>query len=217
MKATVRVWDFPTRLGHWSMVCLFALSWWSAERRMMDWHYSFGVGWVALVSFRLIWGIIGPSTSRFGNFVRGPKTILAYLRGRNHAPIGHNPAGAYSVITMLLALVVQIGSGLFSTDTDGLESGPLSFLISFDAARLAARIHAWSFNVLIGLIMLHIAAIVAYRVLGGRNLVAPMISGRTHPSPGRGDEMLPAGLPKLALATLIAGTLAWEIGRGFGL
>lgn len=217
MKPTVRVWDLPIRLGHWAMVALFVLSWWSAEKRMMDWHYRFGLAWVALVGFRLIWGIIGSSTSRFGSFVRGPKAIRAYLQGKGRHRIGHNPVGAYSVIAMLLALTVQIASGLFSTDTDGLESGPLSFLVSFDAARTAAEIHAWSFNILLGLIALHIAAIIAYRIFGGRNLVAPMISGRTIQPCGREAGMVPAGLPRFTAAVLIAGGLAWEIGRGFGL
>lgn len=217
MKPTVRVWDLPIRLGHWIMVALFVLSWWSAEKRMMDWHYRFGLAWVALVGFRLIWGFIGSSTSRFGSFVRNPKTVVAYLRGQGQPRIGHNPVGACSVIAMLLALTVQIVSGLFATDTDGLESGPLSFLISFDFARIAAEIHAWSFNILLGLIVLHIAAIIAYRILGGRNLIAPMISGRAiQPAEGVAG-MMPAGLPRFAVAVLIAGTLAWEVGRGFGL
>lgn len=217
MKAKVRVWDLPTRLGHWAMVCLFALSWWSAEQRMMDWHYRFGLAWVALVCFRLLWGIMGPHTSRFGSFVRGPKAVLAYLRGNGPSRIGHNPVGAYSVMAMLLALAVQVASGLFSTDTDGLDSGPLSFLISFDSARLAAGIHAWSFNILLGLIVLHIAAIIAYQLFGGRNLVGPMISGRSAAPCESSGEMMSAGLPRLAIAAVIAGFAAWEIGRGFGL
>ena len=142
---------------------------------------------------------------------------MAYLRGKGRHRIGHNPVGAYSVIAMLLALTVQVASGLFSTDTDGLESGPLSFLVSFDAARTAAEIHAWSFNILLGLIALHIAAIIAYRIFGGRNLVAPMISGRTIQPCEREAGMVPAGLPRFTAAVLIAGGLAWEIGRGFGL
>lgn len=184
---------------------------------MMEWHYRFGLAWVALVSFRLIWGVIGSNTSRFGSFVRGPRAVLTYLRGNVPSRIGHNPVGAYSVMAMLLALTVQIVSGLFSTDTDGLESGPLSFLVSFDSARLAATIHAWSFNILLGLIVLHIAAIISYQLLRGRNLVGPMISGRSAAPCESGGEMISAGLPRLAIAAVIAGFAAWEIGRGFGL
>jgi cytochrome b len=58
----------------------------------------------------------------------------------------------YSVLVMLLALSVQIGTGLFAVDVDGLESGPMSHYVTFDQGRLAAGIHEVSFNVLLGVI-----------------------------------------------------------------
>ncbi|MFK4873532.1 cytochrome b/b6 domain-containing protein [Novosphingobium sp. ZW T3_23] len=217
MAPKVPVWDLPTRLGHWIMVGLFVLSWWSAEQRMMDRHYLFGLSWVALLAFRLIWGLVGTNTSRFRNFVRSPAGVIAHLRQGHEPPLGHSPLGAYNVIAMLLALTVQITSGLFATDVDGLDSGPLSFLLSFDQARLAAKIHAYSFNVLLGLIALHIAAIVFYLVFARRNLVGPMISGRTRHAPRQGGKMVAAGPIRFAAAAAIAVVLAWQVGKGFGL
>ena len=123
----VKVWDIPTRLFHWLLVALFAFSWWSAENDEMAWHYRSGIVLVSLLVFRVIWGFVGGSTARFARFVKSPGKVLAYLRQQDAAPpLGHNPVGGYSVVALLLALIVQTGTGLFATDIDGLESGPLS-------------------------------------------------------------------------------------------
>lgn len=217
MKPEALIWDVPTRLVHWAMVALFALSWWSAENRQMDLHYQSGIAWLTLLTFRLLWGVVGSSTARFGRFVRGPKAVLAYLRTGGEKQVGHSPIGALSVIAMLFALTFQILSGLFATDIDGLDSGPLSFLISFDEARLAAKIHALSFNALLALVGLHLAAITFYLAIKRRNLIGPMLSGRSRTVPDGHEPMVPASVLRCIIACLIAGALAWAVSRGFGL
>ena len=217
MKPEALIWDIPTRFVHWAMVALFALSWWSAENRHMDLHYQSGIAWLALLTFRLLWGVVGSSTARFARFVRGPGAVLAHLRMSGEKHVGHSPIGALSVIAMLFALTFQILSGLFATDIDGLDSGPLSFLISFDEARLAAKIHAFSFNALLALVCLHLAAITFYLAVKRRNLVAPMLSGRSGTIPDGQEQMAPASLLRFVIACLIAAALAWAVSRGFGL
>jgi cytochrome b len=54
---------------------------------------------------------------------------------------GHNPLGALSVIALLLAMATQVALGLFAVDVDGIESGPLSHLVSFDTGRTCAKLH----------------------------------------------------------------------------
>jgi len=178
----VLVWDGALRLFHWITVLLVGLMWWTAENGIMDWHRRMGMMLVGLIAFRLVWGLIGSPTSRFASWRAGPGAILAYLkdlRGGVHRPgFGHNPAGTLSVIAMLLALCVQVGTGLFSVDVDGLESGPLAGLVSFEAGRQAAEIHEVSFNILLALIGLHLAAIVIYLIVFKDNLVRPMVTGR---------------------------------------
>ena len=79
---------------------------------------------------------------------------------------------------MFVALAVQVGLGLISEDEDGLYTGPLSRLVSIETSEKARDLHEfWFENVLIALIVLHIAAIVFYR-LRGRKLSLPMITGR---------------------------------------
>jgi cytochrome b len=214
----VRVWDLPTRLFHWLLVALFLFSWWSAENREMDWHRLSGIGLLGLLLFRLIWGVIGGSTARFASFLHSPGKALAYLRlfaAGPHKP-GHNPVGGYSVVAMLLALIVQVTTGLFATDVDGIESGPLSYLVSFDQGRTASAIHHVSFNVLLALVGLHVLAILFYLIFRRRNLVGPMITGSDKRLEDGEGALRHAGWIRFAIALFIAAASAWWIGFGQG-
>lgn len=172
-----RVWDLPTRIAHWSIALLVPVLWWTAEEGRLDLHIPAGLFMLALVVFRLIWGVVGSSTARFASFVKGPGAIAAYLRGRRPAPLGHNPLGALSVVAMLAVLVAQVGLGLFATDEDGLSPGPLAHLVSYETSEAATEVHENMFNILLVLIGLHIIAVLFYLLVRRRNLVGPMLNG----------------------------------------
>src|SRR5689334_10985182 len=112
-------WDLPTRLFHWLLAALIAFSWWSVEYDHVSWHIWSGFAILTLLIFRLLWGLVGSSTSRFTSFVRGPSGVIAYFRGRWNG-IGHTPLGALSVGALLLAISVHVGLGLFAEDEDGI-------------------------------------------------------------------------------------------------
>ena len=176
---SVVVWDLPIRLFHWLIVAAIGVSWWSAEYRLMNVHRYSGYALLGLLIFRIYWGFVGSPTARFGQFIRGPGEIARYLKEPNaHAQPGHNPLGGYSVVAMLVLLLAQVTIGLFVTDIDGLESGPLSYLVSFEASRVLADAHEIIFNVLLALIALHIAAILFYLVARRTNLIGAMITGK---------------------------------------
>jgi len=78
---------------------------------------------------------------------------------------------------MLLLLLVQSGLGLFSVDVDGIESGPLSDLVSFNTGRYLARWHGKTVNILLVFIFLHLAAILYYAFYKRENLTAAMLTG----------------------------------------
>jgi cytochrome b len=204
------VWDLPTRLFHWLLAALIAFSWWSAKYGEMDWHIWSGLAILSLLIFRLLWGFVGGSTARFGSFVRGPASVGVHLRGKWNG-IGHTPLGAISVVAMLLAIAVQVGLGLISEDENGLYTGPLFRLVSIDTSDKARDIHELWFNVVLGLIVLHVAAISYYRLFFGRKLTKPMITGRAELAPGT-QPMRPAKwwLALICLALAIAVT-RWAI------
>ncbi|MBW8783909.1 MAG: cytochrome b/b6 domain-containing protein [Novosphingobium sp.] len=213
-RAAVAVWDGPTRLFHWLLAALFAFSWWSAEYDHLDWHQTSGLVLMALVLFRLMWGFFGSSTARFATFLRGPRGVAAYLRGEEPPLPGHNPLGGWSVFVMLALLVVQIGTGLLAVDVDGIESGPLSYMVSFDDGRTAAHVHHLAFNLLLALIALHILAIAFYLVVRRRNLVRPMITGHDHAFPADAKPLVRAKWWALAVVLAIAAGLTWWVGKG---
>ena len=212
-----RLWDGPTRIVHWSLVTLIGFAWWAGETGHMDWHRMAGYGVLGLLVFRLIWGFVGSGTARFANFVKDPAATLAYMRTlptRAHTDAhGHNPLGALSVLAILAALIVQVVSGLFTVDVDGLESGPLSDRVSFDTGRMFAKWHHLSFTGLQVLVALHIAAIIFYAVYKRADLVGPMVTGtgkfRRHP------DLSFAPLWRAIVVAVVALLIAWWAAKGF--
>ena len=178
----IAVWDVPTRLFHWMLAALIGFSWWSAENDHMDWHIWSGFGILTLLIFRFLWGFFGSSTARFSSFVRGPKAVSGYLRGQWRG-IGHNPLGALSVLALLAATLVQVGLGLFSSDEDGLFSGPLATWVDLDLSEEITDLHDKFFDILLILIGVHIAAILFYASFKRTNLVGPMLTGRAAVDP----------------------------------
>lgn len=180
--ATVAVWDVPVRVVHWSFVGLLPGLWWTAQTGRLDLHFTLGVVMLGLIAFRLLWGLVGSSTARFSQFVAGPAAILRYLRvpvqDNARKPLGHNPLGALSVLGLLSLLALQVTVGLFAQDTDAVSSGPLNHLVSWDTATQASSVHGFVFNLLLGIVALHVSAIVFYRIVRKDDLVTPMITGR---------------------------------------
>jgi cytochrome b len=178
------VWDLPTRVFHWSLVLCIVLQFAGGEFGLlpMAWHYWIGYVTLALVGFRVLWGFFGSTTSRFADFVRGPRTVLAYLRSDGNAAItaraGHNPLGGWSVLAMLATVAVQAISGLFSSD-DVTENGPLAARAAASTIRLMTRVRWWTRVALVALIVLHVGAVLLYGWIGRRNLVGPMLHGRS--------------------------------------
>jgi cytochrome b len=214
------VWDVPTRLFHWLLVGLLGFSWWTAETHRMEWHQLSGFAICGLIVFRILWGLVGTSTARFAGFLKGPAAIRDYLRpaegAASAAAIGHNPLGGWSVLVLLLLLVVQVVTGLFAVDIDGIESGTLSYLVDFDQGRAAAEIHELSFNLLLALSALHVLAILFYLLVKRRNLITPMITGFATASAGgtgAGAHAVPAW--RLVAVIAVAGLIAYGASYGF--
>jgi cytochrome b len=202
----LRVWDLPTRIVHWLLVLLIPGLWWTAQEGMIARHLVLGLTALGLLVFRLIWGFAGSSTARFSSFVRGPRAIADYLAGRSQYRLGHNPLGALSVLAMLGLLSLQVGLGLFATDEDGFNSGPLAYLVSVDASEEITQLHETAFWLLLAVIALHVAAILFYLFGKRDNLLRPMVVG-TRDAPDMTEEMRPAGLARFILAAAVAAAL----------
>ena len=210
------VWDLPTRLFHWTLVVLIALQYASGKFNLFDmrWHFWFGYATLALIGFRIVWGLFGSQTSRFTDFVRGPAAALRYVRAQMSTnpqrSIGHTPLGGWSVLALLTSVLVQAISGLFSSD-DIDTDGPLVAHVSDATVKLMTRVHNWNENILLILIGLHIAAVLAYLLLKHENLIAPMISGRKQLTAAPPLRFVTAwwALAALTVCAAMIAALAW--------
>jgi cytochrome b len=218
----IRVWDLPTRVFHWTLVvCVVgAFASVKAGTLWMDWHVRFGLAVLALIAFRLVWGVVGPHHARFSNFLRGPSAIKRYLADRVTPALGHNPLGGWSVIAMLALFGFQAISGLFTTD-DILTSGPLAHVDSGWSATLT-NLHKATEWWMIALVALHIATVLGYQWVGKQNLVGPMVHGDVIAPP---QVSVPASrdtwasrLAALILIAAISGGVWWlsTLGSGAG-
>ena len=86
-------------------------------------------------------------------------------------------------MALLIVVSVQVGLGLIAEDEDGIYMGPLARLVSSDTSDSARDLHELWFNIILGLIVLHVAAILFYR-LRGQKLTKPMITGKAELTPG---------------------------------
>jgi cytochrome b len=210
---TLRVWDPWVRLAHWAIALLLPISWWTAETGRFDLHFLSGYAILALVLFRLAWGVVGSDTARFARFLKGPAAAFAHLAHLRHravpAEIGHNPAGGWAVVLLLGLLLAQAASGLFA-DSQVLTRGPLARRVDEAWSDLATSVHLRVFWAIVATAVVHVLAVLAYRVVAGRDLVRPMITGAM-PAP-RGAAPPRMGSNLLALVLLAAASaFVWWI------
>lgn len=215
MQGGHRLWDAPVRLFHWAFATLVVFSWSTGHLggSWMEWHLKSGYAVLALLVFRLAWGVAGSQSARFSRFLRGPAAVSAYLReaaaGRVAAVAGHNPAGGWMVATMIAVVALQAVTGLYADDEVATQ-GPLSALAPESVVRWMNRIHGWNEWVVAALVALHVAAIAWYALRFRIDLVGPMIHGRTANPAARELRFAPAWLAALLLA-LACGFVYWLV------
>lgn len=203
----IRLWDLPTRFFHWSLALSVAAALISGQvgGNFIDWHGKIGLLIVGLVTFRLVWGVLGSTYARFAQFFPTPSKVKAYLRGEWRG-IGHNPLGAFSVFGLLGLLAFQVISGLFGND-DITFYGPLFNLVSKDVSNKLTSLHHLASNLIYVLIALHLAAIVYYVRIKKDNLVKPMVTGWKESD--QGESAKGGGLLAFIVALVIAGTAVY--------
>lgn len=220
MSHRVRVWDLPTRLFHWSLfVCIVAVIVTAkVGGNAMAWHFRLGHVVLALLLFRLVWGLLGGHWSRFASFLHSPRDTLQHLRGqgRPELSIGHSPTGAASVFALLGVLALQVASGL-SSDDEIAFAGPLARFLPGGLVSQATAYHKnWGQWLVIALVLLHIAAVLFYLWARRQNLVRPMLDGDKHlplPAPSSRDDARSRMLA-LTIAGISAAAAYWVSGLG---
>lgn len=179
MSKQLRVWDAPLRVFHWLLVlsvCTALFTGWLGGG-WIDWHARAGLSIIGLLSFRVAWLLLGSTYARLSTLLCSLLALPKYLRGE-WRQLGHNPLGVLSVFAMLGMLSWQAVSGLFTND-DIAFTGPLYKLVSSSLSSDLTRLHKFGMWIIIGLIVVHVLAIVLHAVLKKHNLVKSMITGQT--------------------------------------
>ncbi len=214
-KKLILVWGLHTRLFHWLLVVVFSFSLITgliADLDWMEWHMRAGYFILGLLIFRLLLGVMGRDYGRFSRLALSPAAIRAYLcsgrdkSGRRYT--GHNPLGSWMVIVMLLAILVQVISGFMTTD-DIFTEGPWVIWAEEEWISWASFIHSQNYWLLIGLVSLHIVAIIFYELFKKQPLVKTMVSGRKAVEDCRGSaQVTPWWLVSLNIVIAVAVTLS---------
>jgi len=212
------IWDLPVRLFHWLLVILVGFMWVSAEKGWMELHMLGGYTVLTLVLFRIIWGFVGSDTARFSFFLKSPIAALRHLshitRREPDTEIGHNAAGGWMVVGMLLLLLAQVVTGLCSSD-EGVVEGPLVGRIGQSTSDWLTHYHHLGWKVIQIVVVLHVVAIVAYAVLKRHDLVRPMITGKKRmPGATRAPMMMSpilAAIILVGVAAIVTAVVRWVI------
>jgi cytochrome b len=193
MTDKIKVWDPAIRLFHWSLVISFTISYVVSDDDVRL-HAKAGYVVFGLLLFRILWGFVGGRFARFSEFIRGPMTTLSYLRSLFSSSakryVGHNPAGGWMIVLLLVSLFVTSWSGLMIYAQEG--KGPLAvkelrFITGVNDQRSRERdrehdpiyeLHDFFGDFSLLLALIHIGGVVVSSRLHRENLVKAMVTGR---------------------------------------
>lgn len=197
--AHIRVWDLPVRLFHWLLVATILVAFLSAEEEsgFSAWHIP--AGWIAamLIAFRLVWGFVGGEHARFAAFLKPGRIghhLASLFSGKPKRSIGHNALGGVAIVALLGTIAGIIYTGATMQGDVGEE------------------LHETLGNILLGLIALHVIAVIVMSLLTKDNLIRAFVTGRKRAArhPGATDARPPASLA-IPLAVVAIG------GAGYGI
>jgi cytochrome b len=193
----VRVWDAPVRVFHWGVVILVVAAYVTWRLNWMEWHSRCGYAVLALVLFRVLWGFFGSETARFARFLAAPRAAVRHLSRalarESDRQVGHNAAGGWMVLLLVLLLLGETLSGLYVAN-DVADEGPFTELTPASVANAITALHSILWDALLAAIALHLLAIGVYAAAKGHNLLGPMITGR---------KLLPADVRQPGMASLL--------------
>lgn len=199
----IKVWDIAVRVFHWSLVVFFVVAYVSGEVESELLHAYAGYAMLALVAFRMVWGLVGTKHARFPDFIFGPAATLRYAKSLLSAKplyyLGHNPLGGWMVVALLVCLIGACWSGLeaYGAQGHGPLASPGAAVVSQAAAnddrerrgeRASKRrkaegeefweeIHEALSHLTLLLVLLHVIGVLIASALHRENLVKAMITG----------------------------------------
>ncbi len=176
MSQPVKIWDFAVRFFHWSQVLLIAGLWYTGEEGLTAQHQLLAYTLLALVTTRIVWGVVGSDSAKFARFAATPSTAVRYLR-KPYAVSGHNPASFYMIVLLIILVLVQLLTGLATFDNSYMSDGPLVSLLPPSWVDVASDIHKININILLAAIAVHVLAALWHSVRV-HNVLRVMFTGK---------------------------------------
>jgi cytochrome b len=135
-------WDPVVRLTHWGIVLAVLTNGLITEEGSRA-HVWVGYTALALLSARLVWGVVGTEAARFSSFPPSLRAALAdigdIVAGRHGPRRSHGPAGALMAYALWGCLLAVTLSGVLMAGSPFAESGVM--LDGAGAAGYAESLH----------------------------------------------------------------------------
>lgn len=216
-SARTRIWDLPTRLFHWALAAfvLFSFTTGKLGGDWLTWHFRSGYAIASLLLFRLLWGFAGARYARFASFLPSPsriwRTVSVGESGAVPASAGHSAIGTLSVYALVIALAVQIATGVFTNDGSFTEGPWVKFVSAATSDRLST-VHYYNHWLIAGLVTLHVAAIAFYLLARKEDLLTPMLTGdKLGISAPAADDGIAIRVRAAVLAALAGGVIGYLV------
>jgi len=152
------IWTLPTRIFHWLLALGFTTTYILGDfEEIINFHFAFGAFVSVLILFRLLFGFIGPKYSNFRDFPIGLNHQKAFIKNyfSKNNYIGHNPAAALVMLTILLiGLLCGISGYLLTVDGN-------SILNMIGNNELLEDMHEVLANVFLGLVIMHLLGVLS--------------------------------------------------------
>jgi cytochrome b len=180
MPSQTYVWDPFVRIFHWTLLVAFTVAY-LTEDDALTVHVWAGYLVGVLVIARVVWGFLGSRHARFSDFIYAPSTAAIYVRDLltfrgDHRVLGHSPGGGYMVLVLLVFLVATVVTGLIVYGGEQ-QLGPLAGMFTEETGEAMEEWHEVLSNITLGLVLIHVAAVVLASIVYRENLVRAMLTG----------------------------------------
>lgn len=166
------VWDPFVRIFHWSLAAAFGVAFYthaSEWDRLLHVRAGYVVGILLLA--RIAWGLMKTGYASFDSFPPSPAKAAIHLyrllHGNAKRYIGHNPAGALVIYTMLITGLTAVGSGWLVYNEGWFINQPGLF----------KTVHHYSTWGWLTLVIMHVVGVLTESIMHKDNLIRAMITG----------------------------------------
>ena len=185
VQEKIQVWDPLVRVFHWLIVACVGVAY-VLEDKFIYLHLLAGSTILGLLTFRLIWGVIGTQYARFSDFLPTPADVREHLRAlvrlRSSTHAGHTPVGGVMIFLLLICLMLLAASGVALYGLEGGGGLPAAVVDVMPPAwdTWVRDAHDVIADLLIFLVLIHVGGVALESLLQRQNLVIAMITGRKH-------------------------------------